>query len=84
MAIPNEVEGILTGSAKSIDTQPAGLIRGMSRCMTVGQAAGTVAALSARTGVEIRNVPNVALQKELLKHGAYLGEPERLKELGVL
>ena len=84
MTIPKEVEGILAGSGKNIDARPNGLIRGMSRCMTVGQGTGVAAAISARLGVNVRDVPVLEIQKELVAQGAYLGEPERLKELGVL
>ena len=81
--VPLEVEGLLVPSGKSAATDPVGLLRGMSRCMTLGVAAGVAAALGARTGVAPADVPIRDVQKQLAAQGAYLGEHDRLAELGL-
>lgn len=82
--VPQEVEGLLVPSGKSVSTEPVGLVRGMSRCMTLGEAAGVAAALGARQGVSPDKVPIRDIQRQLVAQGAYLGEPERLARLGVV
>lgn len=81
--VPQQVEGLLVASGKSVSTDPVGLIRGMSRCMTLGEAAGVAAALGARTRVPPADVPIGDVQRQLVAQGAYLGESERLAELGL-
>ena len=81
--VPREVEGLLVASGKSVSTEPVGLIRGMSCCMTLGEAAGVAAALGARQRVSPERVPITDIQRRLIAQGAYLGEPERLAELGL-
>ncbi len=49
----------------------------------LGEAAGTAAALAASTGTTVRSLELPALQRKLLERGFYLGEPERLAELGL-
>ena len=81
--VPQEVEGLLVASGKSVCTEPPGLIRGMSRCMTLGEAAGVAAALAARKSISPSEVPMREIQKQLVAQGVYLGEPNRLAELGL-
>ncbi|MCD6520488.1 MAG: FAD-dependent oxidoreductase [Anaerolineae bacterium] len=81
--LPREVEGLLVGSGKSVSCQPQELIRGMSTCMVLGQAAGVAAALAAKKGVPPRKLDVRSLQRTLLEQGAYLGDKERLRELGL-
>jgi len=81
--VPKEVHGLLVASGKSVATEPPGLIRGMSRCMTLGEAAGVAAALGAKKGISPDAVPIREIQKQLVSQGAYLGEPDRLRELGI-
>lgn len=81
--VPREVEGLIVPSGKSVSTDPVGLIRGMSRCMTLGEAAGVAAAIGARAGIPPAEVPIHEVQKQLVEQGAYLGEPQRLAELGL-
>ena len=81
--VPRGVKGILVGSAKSVDTQHRGLIRGMTGCMICGQAAGVACALGARDGIDPGDVPIRNIQRELLQQGANLGTPERLASLGL-
>lgn len=74
-----KVEGLLVASGKSVSTNPVGLIRGMSRCMTLGEAAGVAAALGAKTNTPAEQVPIRDIQKQLIAQGAYLGEEERFR-----
>ncbi len=82
--IPRKVENLLVGSGKSVSCQPQGIIRCMCECMTLGQAAGTAAALAAKLGETPRQLNIRELQKKLLSNGVYLGHDERLKELELL
>lgn len=82
--VPLEIEGLLVPSGKSASTDPVGLIRGMSRCMTLGEAAGVAAAIGARTGVSPAKVPIRDVQRQMVAQGVYLGEAERLAELRVV
>ena len=81
--VPQKVDGLLVGSAKSVSCVYQGLIRGMVGCMTCGQAAGAAAALAARKGVEPRALGIRGLQRLLIEQGVRLGPPERLRELGL-
>jgi hypothetical protein len=81
--VPKEVDDLLVGSGKSVSCEPQGLVRGMSTCMLVGQAAGTAAALCAREGVAPRRLSTKQLQRTLMEQDAYLGSDERLAELGL-
>jgi hypothetical protein len=83
IAVPTAPANLLVGSAKSVSTDPAGLIRGMTGCMVCGQAAGVASALAARKGVASGAVPIREIQAALLEQGAYLGDEERLKSLGL-
>ena len=81
--VPLGCHGLLVASAKSVSTEPRGLIRGMPQCMICGQAAGVAGALSARGGVPAGEAPIRQVQKELLRQGVYLGDQVRLAELGL-
>jgi hypothetical protein len=81
--VPKAVEGLLVASGKAVATEPPGLIRGMSRCMTLGEAAGVAAGLGAKRGISAHKVPIREVQQQLVSQGAYLGEPARLAGLGV-
>ena len=81
--IPKGARGLLNASGKAVCTEPPGLIRGMSRCMTLGEAAGVAASLGAKADVSAHGVPIREVQQQLVDQGAYLGEPARLAELGV-
>ena len=70
--VPKEAENLLVGSGKSVSCEPLGVIRGMSGCMIVGQAAGVAAALAAREGVSVRSLDVRALQRTLREQGAFL------------
>ncbi len=83
VVVPKQVENLLVGSGKSVSTKSQGLLRGMSSCMTLGQAAGAAAALCARSGATPRALDVRALQRTLLGQGAFLGEKDRLAALGL-
>jgi len=82
--IPREGERFLIASGKSASTKPRGLLRGMTTCIMLGQAAGTAAAQSAGTGVSTRSLDIRELQRSLMEQNVYLGDDPRLKELGLL
>ena len=81
--VPKRAENLLVGSGKSVSCQPQGLIRGMSGCMIVGQAAGIAAALAARDSVPPRALEVRALQRTLSDQRVDLGSSDRLKALGL-
>ncbi len=81
--VPRGITGLLVGSGKSVDTQPRGIIRGMTGCMICGQAAGVACALGASEGVSPAEVPIKMIQRELLAQGANLGTSERVEALGL-
>ncbi len=83
ITVPIGVDNLLVGSAKSVDTQPRGLIRGMTGCMICGQATGTACALAALSDESPGEVEIRDLQEALLKQGVYLGGQERLMDLGL-
>jgi len=81
--VPKKIEGLLVSSGKSTSTSPRGLLRGQARCMQLGEAGGTAAAMSVRKGVAPRNLDIKALQRGLLEQGAYLGDEKMLKKRGL-
>ncbi len=83
LMVPKEVENLLVASGKSAPTEPHGLVRGMSNCMVLGQAAGTAAALAAAQDVIPRKLDIRLLQRTLVEQGAFLGNAERLQALKI-
>lgn len=81
--LPRTVLGLIVGSGKTVSTRPRAAVRGMSRCMPVGHAAGVGAALAARAAVSPHEVSVRQVQRALLEQNAFLGDSERLKELGL-
>jgi hypothetical protein len=81
--LPQRVENLIVGSGKSVSTNPRGLMRGQVPCMVFGQAAGVAAAVAAKSGVTARDVSMRDVQRALLAQNVYLGELERLAELGI-
>jgi hypothetical protein len=71
--LPRGVPGLLVGSGKTVATKPRGALRGMSRCLPIGHAAGVAAAIAARQGVSPEAVDIGAVQAELRRQGAFLG-----------
>jgi hypothetical protein len=83
MLLPQNVDNLINGSGKSVSTTPRGLMRGQVPCMVFGQAAGVAAAVAAMSGTPVRAVPIKDVQKALLAQHVYLGEADRLAELGL-
>ena len=84
--VPKKIDNLLVGSGKSVSADPQSIgspLRDMMGCLTLGEAAGTAAALSARDGVTPRALDVKELQKTLIKQGVHLGDEARLKELGL-
>ncbi len=81
--LPKGVEGVLVASGKCASTDPPGALRGQVACMQMGQACGAAAAISALSGGLPSHIDVSSLQKELLRQGVYLGDGERLVQLGL-
>ena len=81
--LPQKVDNVIVASGKSVSTTPRGLIRGQTPCLVLGQGAGVAAAVAARSGTTARDVNIKEVQRGLLKQNVYLGEPDRLAELGL-
>jgi hypothetical protein len=79
--LPKATENLIVASGKSVSTDPRGLLRGMTTCIVLGQAAGVAAATSIERGVKPRRLDVRELQSSLLDQDVYLGDEERLKEL---
>lgn len=75
--LPRGVENLLVaGRCVSADHVAQSSIRKTTTCMTMGQAAGTAAALAVRAGVPPRRIDIKALQATLTRQGAILGPEE--------
>ena len=81
--VPLDCENILAASGKGVSAVPQTMLRYQSAGMALGQAAGAAAALAVRKGVTVRALPIRELQQELLQQDVYLGDTERLHELGL-
>jgi hypothetical protein len=85
MMLPKGLDGILVvGRGSSYlrrGHDPA--TRGRIVQFHLGEAAGTAAALAARTGTSVRALDVAELQRKLLESGFYLGEADRLRQLGL-
>jgi hypothetical protein len=83
VTVPIGCRGLLNASGKSVHTRPKGVLRSMVGCMGLGQAAGVASALAAKRGTDAADVPIRDIQRELLRQGAWLGDADRLRELGL-
>ena len=71
--VPLEIDGLLVaGRIVSSDIVANGTLRGQASCILMGQAAGTAAAMAARTGVRPRQVNVGELQKSLRESGVVI------------
>lgn len=85
--LPRKIEGLLVigrGASFYRRGHDPSAMRARASMMTMGQAAGTAAALAVRQGIPLRKLNIRKLQRDLLKSGINLGPDERLKELGLL
>ena len=80
--VPGEVEGILVGSGKCVSTDPPGLLRGQVACMQMGQACGVAAAHCASSGELPSRVDVRQVQARLLEQDVFLGNGDRLSQIG--
>lgn len=70
--LPRKIDGVIVaGRNIAVETDAIGSPRSISNCMSMGQGAGTVAALAAMKGVEIRQLPYDELRAELEKQNVY-------------
>jgi glycine/D-amino acid oxidase-like deaminating enzyme len=81
--IPAKIDNlVLSGRCISGDTEAEGSYRINAICAATGHAAGVCAALSAATGRPPRAVAADAVQTELIRQKASLGDPAALSLLG--
>ena len=80
--LPKKVNGLLA-VGRSASGIPDTLLRSRMTVMHMGQAGGTAAALAVKNGVTPRELNVKTLQQKLLYDSFYLGDHERLKELGL-
>lgn len=72
--VPLKIENLLVaGRSLSATSEGAGAVRVMPPCMAMGHAAGIAAAMAVRNNCPVRHIDTKALQKQLLKEGAFLG-----------
>lgn len=72
--VPRNVDGLLVaGRCVSASAIGAAAIRVMPPCMAMGQAAGTAAAMSVKSGVKPRDLDSDALVAQLKSDGVWLG-----------
>jgi len=70
--LPKTIDNLIIGSGRGASCDPAELLRVMPITMAVGQAAGTAAAVSVKTGVFPREVSIADVQEELERQGVTL------------
>ena len=80
--IPQTVNGVIA-VGRSASCIPDTLLRICESVIYMGQAGGIAAAMCAESGVKPRDLSVRALQKKLLAEGFYLGNEDRLSELGL-
>ncbi len=80
--VPKKIDGLLA-VGRSASGIPDTVLRNVMAVQHMGQAGGTAAALSAKSGIRVRDLKVKELQKKLLEAGFYLGDEGRLKALGL-
>ncbi len=71
--VPERLDGILAaGRHIASDATSHSFLREVPQCWITGQAAGVAAAVAASAGCRLRDVDIAAVQRELLRQGAYL------------
>lgn len=84
--LPKNIDGLLVcgrGAAYPRRGHDPCAMRARPAMMVFGQCVGTAAAISALDNVTPKNVDIKKVQKRLVAEGIYLGEEERLRELGI-
>ena len=85
IALPKKVHGLLVcgrGAAYLRRGHDPSLMRSRPVMMTLGQAVGTAAAVAAHDGVTPKKLDISKVQRKLLADGIFIGDEDRLKELG--
>jgi len=73
--LPRDLDGIaVAGRCLSASHDAHASARNMAQCMAMGQAAGTAAAIAADRGVNVGELDDGELRRELAKAGAVLGD----------
>ncbi len=67
--VPKNTKNVVIGAGRGADTEPAAVLRVMVDTMSVGQAAGTVAALASKKDGVIDNVDYKEFRQELVNRG---------------
>ena len=67
--LPRETKNLIMGAGRSISAENPFLLRVMASTMTVGQGAGTAAAVCARSSRDLHDADIPALQGELIRQG---------------
>ena len=80
--LPKKIDGLMA-VGRSAAGIPDTLLRNRMTVKVMGEACGTAAALAVRKGVSPKNIDVKELQKLLLDAGFYLGDQQRLAELGL-
>ena len=80
--VPRQVDGLLA-VGRCASGKPDTLLRNRMAVKHMGEAGGRAAALAVEQGVAPRSVDVKELQRRLLSSGFYLGDAERLRELGL-
>jgi len=80
MIMPRQAPGaapnvLVAGRCAGMTHEGQSAARVSGSCFVMGEAAGTAAALALRTGAALRQLPVAALQDQLRRQGAFLGEP---------
>jgi len=70
--LPRRPMGLIIGSGRSTSSAPAETLRTMPLTMVVGQGAGVAAALAAKAGTDVRDLPVEQIQDELVRQGVRL------------
>ena len=71
--IPQQVDNLLVvGRCLSADHDAHASVRVMAQCMAMGQAAGVAAAIAAKQGIGLREIPITQLQTRLREIGAVI------------
>lgn len=85
LLLPQQVNNLIIGSGRSVSSREAVMsaVRTQLICMTIGQASGVAAAKIPQSNETINDLIILEIQKELLNQKVYLGNNERLKELGL-
>lgn len=78
--VPIELEGLLAAGRSAAARRQ---LRTRISLMHMGEAAGMAAALAVKAGVQPRHLDIKSFQKHLLAAGFYLGDDDRLRELGL-